>query len=223
MADPFGYLANQKRGDGSYFDGVAWVHLPIGTSGQFLWVASGLPAWRTLAAGDLPAHGAAEHTDRTRNIANLLINGALQIRTGTPAWGVQGANTRYGAIAFDAASTEEILLDFVAPRDYVSSPQFLLHWTNLGAGAGDVVWEIIAAGVADGSDLNGTTESNTNDTITAPGAHNLKISTSTNNPPNLAAGRHCKVILGRLGAAAADTLANDCGLVAVEFIYTADS
>ncbi len=44
----------QKRGDLAY-DRYAenWEALHIGTAGQFLWVASGLPAWRTLALGDV--------------------------------------------------------------------------------------------------------------------------------------------------------------------------
>lgn len=212
------HIAKEKRGDIPIHRGSQWDVLPIGTSGQFLWVASGLPAWRTLAAGDLPAHGASEHSNRTRVIE--IDIGTHMVRTGTPAWAIYGGNTRVEALAFDAVATEEIVTEFIIPSDYVSTPQIILEWTNLGAGAGTVIWETIAAGIADGGDLNATTnESNVNDTITAPALLIRMSSTTTCAPGGMAAGGYCRVIIGRL----AGTLANDAGLLALKFSYTADS
>lgn len=83
--DPLKAVANITRGDTVYWDAHQTRVLPVGSAGQFLWVASGLPAWRTLVAGDLPAHNllSANHGDTAVQTAS---RGSIVYGNSTPAW-----------------------------------------------------------------------------------------------------------------------------------------
>lgn len=215
------FWANQHKGDLITAYGPYDVRR-IPAAAGFL-AASGanvVAAFRALVAGDLPAHGAAQHTNRTRN---LVIDGHLwTVQAGAPAYGLQGSN-RYLGWAFDAAGTEAIIAHFEVPEDYVSAAAvFKLKWTNLGAGAGDVVWEVSVHAVADAGDLDSGTFTTQADTIAAPAQNILKSSTLTVSFTPTAGPAVHTVILARLGGEVADTLGNDAGVVEVEVEYTAD-
>ena len=170
------------------------------------------------------AHGASDHTDRTRTID--LHD--FVIAVGTPDIAVRGANSRYAAWAFDgtgvfdeAITTQTIRI----PQDFSSSLLVVLHWTNLGAGSGNVDWTVVAKVVNDTGDLNTTSgETLTSDTIAAPAQNIHKISVhSISLSP--AAGDHLRLNVARLALTntATDTLGNDVGLLKVQLVYTADS
>lgn len=165
---------------------------------------------------------AAKIANRTRNL--FLSLGGATIRTGAPDLAMRGTNTQYRAWAFDAAAAETIAVEFVMPEDVASGNLTLkIYWTNLGAGAGDVVWTSgRPQNVADGGDLNDNSATPTNTTITAPAQNVLKISTLGLTATAVASG-FSRLNITRAGADAADTLGNDAGLVAIEIEYTADS
>jgi hypothetical protein len=170
-----------------------------------------------------PSNWNANHVTatRTRNFPISIQGAGVQ---GTPAYATVGGNGRYAAWALDAASSEYVVLSVVIPEDF-SSGNFTvkLYWTNLGAGAGNVVWNVIMKTLVDTTDLDSTTsETNANSTIAAPAQNILKVSTHGIAVAG-AAGGLFRLLVGRVGADGADTLANDAGLVAVEVEYTADS
>ena len=96
--------------------------------------AGKVPAFRTLTTADLP--------DRIRSFE--ITHFVLEV--GTPDEAVRGTNLRYSAWAFDATTIEGVVTPtFQVPRDYASGALIVvLHWTNLGAGSGNVVWRVAA-------------------------------------------------------------------------------
>lgn len=59
-------LQNERRGDIPFHRGSQWDRLPIGTAGQFLWVASGLPAWTGVSSIDHGGLGGLTDDDHTQ-------------------------------------------------------------------------------------------------------------------------------------------------------------
>ena len=173
--DPFTqYLKESDFDDIDFLVGTATGHtaaeIVVGTTpgGELggTWASPTVDATHSGSAHHAQVHGAADHNTRTRSIDITKFFPSV----GTPADGPQGANLRYSAWAFDAAAVEALTTpQFQVPRDYAGDLTIALHWTNLGAGAGDVVWRLIAKVVNDAGDLNVTTsETDTSNTIAAP-------------------------------------------------------
>lgn len=103
-------LPNQKRGDIAInAGGDAWRVLPVGTSGQFLWVASGLPAWRSLVLGDIGSVFATPSivlgTAAAAGAAGTTIRSDSTIAafdTTVPGTIAEGASAATGSVAFAA-------------------------------------------------------------------------------------------------------------------------
>lgn len=170
-----------------------------------------------------PAHGPSSHPDRTRRL--WIPAEMFTLAAGTPALAAQGANTRYSAWAFDAAADEYIVTEFYLPLDTTGAATLVVKivWTNLGAGAGNVVWEFFDAAVADTGDLNATAgEGSNTEALAAPAQHILK--TSAISAPGLPAQSTnlVRFRFGRRGSSASDTLGNDAGLLGLLIEYTAD-
>lgn len=166
----------------------------------------------------------AQIPDRTRTVS-IPIGGATPGGSGvatTADIALRGTNTRYRAWAFDKDTAEAITLEFVVPQDYVSGASFSLGWTNLGAGSGNVRWQLIGSGRVTTNDLNSGIEFNTTDIIGAPAQDILTVSTHSV-APSVAAGEVMLIQVVRDAATGTDTLANDAGLVSLAFVYTADS
>lgn len=226
MADPFGYVANQKRGDGSYFDGVAWVHLPIGTSGQFLWVASGLPAWRTLAAGDLPAHGASEHTNRTRRIPLVPI---WNRRTAAfPAFVFDA----HGTLMTDNAHLDEadgnatykqiVFAPVIMPADYVAGTVTIYVAYSSSVGGNNVVFQKLVREYATGSATAVNSDANAQTQAVHANADTISFGAGMNLSFNPTAGNTLHVELGFARDHASDSNTGTLSAWAYWLEYTGD-
>ncbi len=174
-----------------------------------------------IIAGSL---GPADIANRTRTFDVV----SFVLAVGTPALLVRGGNLRYGAWDLDSGTTEVVTTSyggFVVPADWTSGAlTFFWHWTNLGAGTGDVVWTMNAKEVNDTGDLNSTTsEATSQQTVTAPAQNIRKVSTSTMSLTPSAALTHVRFSIGRIGGDAADTLGNDAGFLKLQVAYVADS
>lgn len=181
-------------------------------------------SWGALVDGDLPSHGASEHDNRARDLAYFRASD-FTIQAGTPDLALRGTNTRYRAWALDAASSEAILSEDVMLTDYVSGAIALRWWwTNLGAGSGNVIWQISLRNVAAAGDLNATGYTSVTETaLSAPTQDVLQVTTSTISFTPTASTALVNLIIARVGGDAADTLGNDAGFIGAKLEYTADS
>lgn len=167
------------------------------------------------------AHGADDHTNRTRSF--WLGASSFTLRTGTPVLAAQGSNTRYRAWAMDATTIEAVVGEFVMPADYVSGAiTTKLYWTNLGAGAGNVDWAVALGSTADGGDLNGVFTSLPTDVVAAPTLGLLDIYTHSVSLTPGASPQVTRCTISRVGNSGTDTLANDAGLIGLLIEYTSD-
>lgn len=190
----------------------AWDELVIGGANTVLRSDGTDASWGDISAAYI--------SNRTRTF-DILHARQFTLRAGTPDLALRGTNVRYHAWAFDAAATEGILAEWWPPADYVSGAITVkILWTNLGAGAGDVVWQLHLISCGDGETLNGSGTSD-NDTVTAPAQDILDIySHGISFTPT--AGEMIEVIVTRVGTDVADTLGNDAGFVGLVIEYTAD-
>ena len=144
------------------------------------------------------------------------------LQTGTPVLAIQGANNRYAAWAMDAAADEGVAADALVTLSYdIGVLTARLHWANLGAGAGDVVWRVRALGLGSVvTDLNTTAgEATATDTFTA-GTQNIQvISLSTLVFTPSLVEYLLRFTVERLGTNGSDNLANDAGFVGLELRY----
>lgn len=175
----------------------------------------------TLEATDISLDTRLDALEANRTINfSIPLNGGITF-AGTPGFALQGSNTYYLGWAFDAAALlEALMFEFTVPLDYVSGMAVKLHWTNLGAGSGDVVWSCTVSWAAATENMNTPAHQVTGlSTVTAPGQNILKTSTHSITPTP-SAGNSAYLIIGRAGSNVGDTLANDAGLVGLEITYT---
>ncbi len=112
--------------------------LGIGSSGQFLWVSGGLPAWRTLVAGDVSGAVATSRTltgtspiqiDGSNSAQDLSANRTISILSASTS---QAGAVTTSAQSFGGAKT--VVLDD-GTQSAVSDVLTLVHSYNAGAGA----------------------------------------------------------------------------------------
>lgn len=170
------------------------------------------------------AHGASDHTDRTRRLwlpaGTIGADAEWIAAAGTPDFAQR--NSLYGAIAFDEASAEAILSlrTVMIPNDYVSGLSIQLVWTNLGAGAGNVLWRV---GYSVATNLSAFPAFTTADLVIAAPAQNiLSYNIFSALTPTVSAGHLVNLSCGRIASDATDTLANDAGFLGYFLTYTAD-
>jgi len=160
--------------------------------------------------------------------------------TGSPTWNVRGSNSLYNAWNFDAATVYEVQIPLFTPSanflygmsHYSPSNPFQyvrIYWTNLGAGAGSVVWQVTIKSTGFSGDLNNssvtTHTAGLNGVAVAAQGQNLLTYndydfTSSTILLDQAVGWVVRV--RRIATDAGDTLANDAGLVAAALVVTAD-
>lgn len=132
---------------------------------------------------------------------------------GSAALGNLGGTTnRVAAMLMDAAATEIVGASALVPPGW-NTVNVKLHWSNAGAGAGDVYWRARAVSKADTEDTNAG-GSDTNTTATAPVANVLKITTILTGIA-VEGNELLAIHLTRIGGDVADTLANDAGILGV--------
>lgn len=213
------------------YDTTGYVDADVGfrvngaaASGQYIRGNGTNGVFSAIQAADLPSHDHTVHANRTRTM--WLPARLFYPRTGAPTLAVRGANSLYYAYDLDAASLEDIITEVEMPSDYVSGAITVkAHWTNLGAGAGNVDIRAIAINRADTGDYDSVAAAVVGTTITvaAPAQNIKKVTTLTIAFTPGAVTDTFYLAIQRVGGNAADTLANDIGIVGAEISYTADS
>ena len=190
--------------------------LAVGSAGQFLWVTGGIPAWRTLAAGDLPAHGAAEHTNIARNI--WLSAGDAYIETGAIA-----RNNNYPVVRATANADLSAYLSLKVPADFVSFTNVKVVWSSPPA-TGNAYLYLRTSYAADGEERATHGEAPASEAIATSGADKLNIDTPVNGPSlaNLAVGYIIGFWFARTGTDVLDTLNDTFDFFGIEFNYVAN-
>lgn len=139
--------------------------------------------------------------------------GAGSAVTGSPALTNASEATCW---ALDSASSEDVGFSFTIPKGWKKA-DIQIRWTNLGAGSGDVVFDLFANNRNDGETIGSSVVSQTK-TITAPAQNVLSIDTVSTSSISVSENRLFTVRVRRDGGNVSDTLGNDCGLIAVNLI-----
>lgn len=180
---------------------------------------------RTLVDGDIPSAiardaevssaVAAEAAARDAAIAAALAPIWLPANsfsgvTGSPA--VANANSNTPWYAMDAASIEAIARTVMIPSSWATTKVELL-WANAAAGAGDVVWRLNSLSAGTGESVE--TAANSGDSTVTAGAQYIVVRTTLNAGLAYTPGEINLVKIQRRASDAADTLANDAGILGV--------
>lgn len=187
---------------------------------------SGAPAIVTLAAGTVPS------PLNLGNVLDLSSKNAYPLRriwipardfepiAAGATFGIQGSNGLYSAYSFLNGADEGIAAQTPLPLDWDDGVLvFILHHTNLGAGAGNVVWRTRAMARGTTSNLNLAATDIASDTIAAPAQNILTISTTTLVHSGNASNYLIRTSVERLGTSGSDTLGNPAGLLGLEIQY----
>jgi hypothetical protein len=115
------------------------TRLTVGSNGQFLWVASGTPAWRTLLHSDVAITGMKRHI--------ILPAPSLVPRITSPAPNADrteaGTNDiTWMGVPFDNSAARYLSLNVPSPRDWDGGVVTFIHHWSAPAGTGNVVWQV---------------------------------------------------------------------------------
>lgn len=181
------------------------------------------PTFRALVDADLPAHGAAEHDNRTRS-EWMYPNDFLVGETG-PDLAIRGSTAnayeKVPAWAFDAAAFESIVGLVNLPTDWDSgSVTVKLEWMPATTNTGDVAWQVLIASIEAATQYDQGLEHNLTvnqaGSGTAENRHEATVGSFT------PASSHLRVTVRRQGGDAADTFTGDAWFTALKFEYGAD-
>lgn len=152
-------------GDLYYSDGAKFIRLPIGTTGQLLNVAAGVPAWKTLTIPSVPTDGwttDSTHTWVYASASTFTIAGVdltTQFQTGTLLRFKQGGSYKYAVVASSAFSTNTTVTiivntDFtianaivtdnyfsyqINPQGFPSGFNYLPSWTGFSVNPSGII------------------------------------------------------------------------------------
>lgn len=165
-----------------------------------------------LASGDIVAATPAQANALLGTLTTSIILGPGDFEA------VDGSPTRDGLLSsiywnawlLDAASAEAIAAGGIIPSGW-ATVDVDMYWSNAGAGAGNVVWNYRMDTKGDGETM-GNIVSDVSATIAAPAQYVVKKSTILSGEA-VTAGEWFSAVLYRLGADAADTLANDAAVL----------
>lgn len=163
---------------------------------------------------------AASGTNKRATVAT--ITDAVPVYVPAVAWSsLSGSPTLASAPAwaewqFDASATETVGTTVVLPDSW-STFDVVLHWANSSTGSGDVVWRCQHKSVGAGEALTSPSSEPTV-TDTAGSQYVLQTVTVASGLTIDSAGDLQVVNIFRAGANGSDTLANDAGLIGVEFV-----
>lgn len=140
--------------------------------------------------------------------------GAMVPINGSPSLGAVGSI--HPCWLLDAAATETVSLTTQVPAGWQTFDIVAL-WTNAGAGTGDVVLDVIHRATALGTALT-SGPAQTTTTFAAPTQDVLAVSVLAAAVPVPSASQLLAIRVGRIGTDAADTLANDIGLIEIRLV-----
>ncbi len=171
-----------------------------------------------IAASQLGSHGAAQHTDVTRELFIPVNEG--HIETGTPG-------QLYGhAIVLGGYNADEpkIYFDMKVPDDFVSFISMEVVWITPGTHPVDMYWSFEARYAAEGQSPGTHTESPAAAVTASPGAGWIAAQESGNplTLVNLAIGDYIGFRFWRQGSNALDTLDSNANIVGFLFTYVAN-
>jgi len=151
-----------------------------------------------------------------RPSTNPVLIYAPEMRSlgGSPVldWVGPSATNRANVFLMDSATAEDVGCAVVPPVDW-KTVNITLIWTNMAASSGDVRWGLNRVVAGDGEDVTSNTSIAL--TATAPSTAGILKYTSLASGIAVTGGKILVLRLRRDGAHAADTLANDAGIVGV--------
>jgi hypothetical protein len=148
----------------------------------------------------------------TFDAPSVFHAGDLEIVDGAPTRDGMISSVYWSAWLLDAATVEGVGAVGVVPTGWATIA-IDIWWSNAGAGSGNVRWEAFFDDKADGATL-ATHATDHDAAIAAPAQNVLKKSTVVTTHA-VTPGELYNVVVRRDAADAADTLANDCALLAV--------
>lgn len=179
----------------------------------------------TVAHGDLTGvtsdqhhnevHGAAQHTDITREI---FISATSGHNTGVPA-----GYLYYGVVTLVDNVDDEVYITFKVPLDFISFTSAKLAWFSTPA-AGNLYWRMASAYAASGEDYDNDTDAPAYG-VTATGGNLIINEQEAANPltlTNIAAGDYIGIEIHRDGDDVLDTLGADVYVLGILLTYTAN-
>jgi ABC-type cobalt transport system substrate-binding protein len=139
----------------------------------------------------------------------------MVVSSGSAALSQIGGNqARAVAYAVDAAAAESVGASRLLPAHWTTF-KATVYWTNLGAGAGDVDWELLHGFIGDGDSFgSGGTAETTVVSNTAP-AQNVQKTTLLKTGIATSSGKPWFFRVVRFATNGTDTLANDAGVMGV--------
>jgi hypothetical protein len=182
-------------------------------------VTTGTGVLSTAAAADLPTHGAAQHTDRTRTV--FLPVSVFESYSPTIIGSFPSA---FQAQAMPDGVNTPLQGFMIVPQDYVSIVGWKILYCNGGASSNPVMWDLYFQAVDDGEDTTGANDGSM--TLQADSPTNvldsLNIFTIGTTSTNILAGGLLRISLRRVGGDAGDTNTSDMHFIGLQFDYTAD-
>lgn len=136
---------------------------------------------------------------------------SLEITAGAPS--LTTLNARWRAWLLDAASTEQVTGYLLIPAAWATI-NVTLWWYNAGVNSGDVVFRAVQLSEPAGDALNASVA--TMDLTGTAGAQDVLVKSTFGSTFTPISGELAAIAIQRQGGAAADTLANDAGLLAVD-------
>lgn len=153
-----------------------------------------------------------DNLNAVNNTLFIPASALLGVPVGTPSLSVLVTNIG-PAWLLDAATDEEVAGWSIFPPGWLTA-DFVVWWTNTGAGSGDVRFDLTYKVAADAGAIN-SGSTTTSSTVTAPAQYVTKR-TALASGVTVAAGSVVSLNVNRAGGNGADTLANDIGIIGVE-------
>ena len=186
--------------------------LPKGSDGEYLRLASGIPSWDV---GVLPAHGASDHTDVTRELY-VPVNAVHYT-------GAAGSPATRPFISLSDAANDFLTLSFQVPDDFVSYTKLEVIFEGVtGTGGQDWVCDPICFYAAHGETKNTHTDLPANTTIDVAVITTLYFAEIGLTLASLAKGDNVGLKILRAGGDGADTFQGEIRIFGLLFTYVGE-
>jgi len=156
---------------------------------------------------------ATAQTENFGEVPIILGSSSFSANSGSPVIGQVGGTRRNGWL-FDASSIEAVAGQILIPTFWGPRAKVTIVWTNAGAGSGDVVWNFSTFNGSNGDNLNSGDGGSGDVTVIAP-AQDIQKNTVISASLAVTPGDILYMRVIRQGTNVADTLPNDCCLLAV--------